>query len=353
MFIKYWEMNTMRKPRRKSVEIRQFILENVSDHPRDITLHTSKHYNISRPAVLRHINKLIADDVLVAHGSTRDRLYELKPLVEETFSFNITPDVEEDRIWRHVIRPLLVNLSDNVLRIGEYGLSEMINNVIEHSEGTKSTIHIEHSIPRLEFTVADNGVGIFNKIQRDIQLEDARHAILELSKGKLTTDPDHHTGEGIFFTSRMFDDFVILSEGLFFSHDEPGDDWLIEHKQNVMGTTVRMGINPNTERNLQDVFNAYTSDDFEFDFTKTHVPVSLAIYDDENLVSRSQARRLLARFHQFKEVFLDFQDVETVGQAFADEIFRVFARNNPGIDIIAINTNPQIDGMIQRAKARL
>ena len=34
--------------------------------------------------------------------------------------------------------------------------------------------------------------------------------VWELPKsGKLTTDPDNHTGEGIFFTSRVFDEFEI------------------------------------------------------------------------------------------------------------------------------------------------
>ena len=57
-------------------------------------------------------------------------------------------------------------------------------------------------------------MGIFKKIQKALDLLDERHAILELAKGKLTTDPKHHTGEGIFFTSRMFDEFTILSGGV-------------------------------------------------------------------------------------------------------------------------------------------
>jgi len=36
-----------------------------------------------------------------------------------------------------------------------------------------------------------------------------------LAKGKLTTDPKRHSGEGIFFSSRMFDEFDILSGGVF------------------------------------------------------------------------------------------------------------------------------------------
>ena len=343
----------MRKPRAKSLQIRKFILENIKAHPRDITAFTANEFSISRPAVLRHINKLKEEGSITVVGSTRDRHYELKPISKETFSFEISPEIEEDQIWRHIIRPLLKNVPENVLRICEYGLSEMINNVIDHSEGTKSIIHINQLVPRLEIILVDNGIGIYKKIQREKDLSDPRHAILELAKGKLTTDPSRHTGEGIFFTSRMFDDFVILSEGLFFSHKELGDDWLIEHNGNGKGTTVSMGINTNSERRIQDVFDMYASEEFDYGFNKTHVPLSLATYEDENLISRSQARRLLSGFHQFQEVLLDFQSVGSIGQAFADEIFRIYARNNPDVKIIAINTNQQIEKMIARAQERL
>jgi len=340
----------MRKPREKSLKIQKFILENVKLHPRDITAFTANEFDVSRNAVLRHINKLIDQGALDVKGSTRDRIYELKVISKETFSFEISPVIEEDQIWRHIIRPTLQKIPENVLRICEYGLSEMINNVIDHSEGTESNLHILQYMQRLEFIVADNGIGIFNKIQRDIGLSDPRHAILELAKGKLTTDPSRHTGEGIFFTSRMFDDFVILSDGLFLSHNEPGDDWLIEHDSNVKGTTVSMGIALDSKREIQQVFDAYTSEELDYAFMKTHVPLSLVTYGDENLISRSQARRLLVRFHQFQEVLLDYQGVESIGQAFADEIYRIYARNNPEVEIVSTNTNDQIKKMIKRAQ---
>lgn len=69
------------------------------------------------------------------------------------------------------------------------------------------------------------------------------------------------------------------------------------------------------------------------------------------LLSRSQAKRLLARFEKFEEVMLDFKDVQTIGQAFADEIFRVFALQHPEVKIIAINTTPEVQQMINRAKS--
>ena len=334
-------------------KIRKFVLENVENHPRDITSFTAEAFDVTRNAVLYHINHSIEDGLLAAHGSTKDRHYELVPIAKDTFEIEIAPDLEEDQIWFHVIRPNLKNLTDNVLHICEYGLSEMINNAIEHSEGDHLTVKFEQYAPKITLSVIDDGIGIFQKIQRALDLNDPRHAILELAKGKLTTDPEHHSGEGIFFTSRMFDRFIILSKGLYFSHQDPDDDWLLEHNIDVEGTAVQMSTRTDSVREINEVFDRFASDDQDYGFSKTHVPLSLATYSDENLVSRSQARRLLVRFRDFNEVLLDFDGVETIGQAFADEIFRVYARNNPRVDIIAINTNEQVEKMILRAQNKL
>jgi hypothetical protein len=79
--------------------------------------------------------------------------------------------------------------------------------------------------------------------------------------------------------------------------------------------------------------------------------VKLAQYGEDKLISRSQAKRLVARVDQFKTVFFDFEGVETIGQAFADEIFRVFARSHPEIEVIAVKANPEVQGMINAARA--
>lgn len=342
----------MRAPRKKTVEIRDFILENVGNHPKDITAFVADHFGISRPAVLRHVNGLIDRGFLKAQGTTKARRYELKPLVQDSFSFRLKEDVEEDKVWRHLVRPLLHDLPDNVMRICEYGVNEIINNTIDHSEGSRVSVEVEQSAVELSFLLSDDGVGIFTKIQRDLKLAEKRQAILELSKGRLTTDPENHTGEGIFFVSRMFDRFVIFSDGLFFSPDELGYDDLEFLDISSPGTGVWMRINSRSTKTILQVFDRYASEvDDDFRFSKTDVPVSLASFGGENLVSRSQARRLLHRLHGFRTITLDFKGVEYMGQAFADEVFRVYARNNHDIEIEVINANQDIFKMIRRTKS--
>ena len=68
-------------------------------------------------------------------------------------------------------------------------------------------------------------------------------------------------------------------------------------------------------------------------------------------VSRSQARRVLADLDKFKTVILDFDRVPTIGQAFADEIFRVFKAKHPDMTITPVGANEAVAFMIARALA--
>lgn len=338
----------MNKPQKKTDEIRQFILENIEDHPADVTSVTSAEFGISRQAIHRHIQKLVQDGLLIAEGMTRNRKYEAKPLVDFTINLPLF-ELQEDKVWREYILSRLENLSSNVLQICQYGFTEIVNNAIDHSEGTELIILLRRTYKTINLSIFDNGVGIFVKLQRELNLDDQLHAILELSKGKLTTDPVHHTGEGIFFASRVFDRFSIMSGKLFFTHLESDNDWLLEDQADLhKGTAVTMLINTKSTRTTKQVFDRFSVDG-DYGFSKTHVPVFLARYGNENLVSRSQAKRLLARFEKFKEIMLDFDNVDAIGQAFADEIFRVFTSQHPNVHIYHMNANKQVEGMITRA----
>jgi anti-sigma regulatory factor (Ser/Thr protein kinase) len=296
---------------------------------------------------------LLKEGLISVEGKTRNRKYTLKPIVDSTMIFALA-GLSEDVIWRQNVLPLLQEIPDNIKKICAYGFTEMLNNAIDHSDGKTVTVHVKRTQKKIELSILDDGIGIFNKIQKAFGLDDVLHSILELSKGKLTTDPKHHTGEGIFFSSRIFDRFSILSGKLFFSHTSnpnniDGSDWLIEHKTgSVQGTIIQMEVGLDTQRTTKEVFDHYSDD--EPNFSKTHVPVFLAQYGDENLISRSQAKRLLTRFDRFKEIVLDFQNVESIGQAFADEIFRVFKSEHLNINLYPINANEEVMRMIVRAQ---
>lgn len=335
--------------RNRGEAIRQFILGKVDRHPGDVVRLAMDKFGISRQAVNRHMQNLIAQGALVGKGSTRSRTYHLAPMVKWSGEYAISPDLAEDRVWREDIAPQLGSMPDNVNEIWQYGFTEMLNNAIDHSGGTQVLVALEKTAMTAEIMIMDNGEGIFRKIQRALGLADERHAVLELAKGKLTTDPEHHTGEGIFFTSRMFDKFDILSGGVFFTHELSEDeDWIMERDQFKSGTAVWMKLDNHTSRSVSKVFRRFAAPE-EFAFTKTVVPVRLAQYGDDRLVSRSQAKRLLNRVDRFKTVIFDFEGVDSIGQAFADEVFRVFANKHPAIDLQAIGMNASVRRMVSRA----
>jgi anti-sigma regulatory factor (Ser/Thr protein kinase) len=340
------------KVRARGEDIRKFILSDVEKHPKDVSSRTAVHFGITRQAVNKHLRRLVIEKALTPEGKTRYRSYRLAALSEWRHLFQIAPGLEEDQAWTRHVAPALGKLPQNVLDIWHFCFTEMFNNAIDHSSGSSIYVKVARTATNTQMLLLDDGVGIFKKIQMAMNLLDERHAILELAKGKLTTAPEKHTGQGIFFTSRLVDSFDILSGGVYFTHTFGSDeDWMLERPQEDSGTAIFMKLNNHSSRTCKAIFEQYSSGE-DYGFTKTRVPVRLAQYGEDKLISRSQAKRLVARVDQFKTVFFDFEGVETIGQAFADEIFRVFAKSNPEIEIIPVNTNPQVQGMISAARAQ-
>jgi anti-sigma regulatory factor (Ser/Thr protein kinase) len=343
----------MARKSRENRALRDFIVAQIGDHPRDIAAVVAHEFGVDRVTVNRYLRKLVNEGMLTAAGATKARKYAVRDYVHETIHLPVDSTSEEHVIWRERVAPLITDIPDNIREICEYGTQEMINNVIDHSGSPAFNIVVYENIHRVRIDILDDGVGIFEHIRQSCNLPDPRLALLELSKGKLTTDPQKHSGEGVFFTSRMFDDFRLLSGHLFYGRTMlEGDEWLTEVETRMAlqrGTLVQLDISRASTHTVQETFKKYEDDDARF--TKTHVPVKLARYGNEQLVSRSQARRVLARFENFEEVMLDFKDVESIGQAFADEIFRVFQREHPATRIIPVFTSEQVQSMISHVMA--
>ncbi len=338
--------------RARGEDVRRFIIENVGTHPKKISGLTATTFGISRQAVNKHLQKLVVERALLAAGSTRDKSYRLAPLFEWQRRYNITSELAEDQAWSRDVAPVLGRLPQNVMDIWHYCFTLMFNNAIDHSGGSVIFVKVARTAADTQIGLMDNGVGIFKKIREALNLLDERLAVVELAKGKLTTDPAKHTGQGIFFTSRLVDSFRILSGGVFLTHKFGEEsDWILEVPEASEGTTIFMKLNNHSSRTDRQIFEQYTSGD-DFGFTKTVVPVRLAQYGEDKLISRSQAKRLLARLDLFRSVLFDFAGVESIGQAFADEIFRVFARSHPNLELVPINATPQVQQMINAARTQ-
>ena len=107
-------------------------------------------------------------------------------------------------VWTNDINPKL-QLPENATRIWNYCVTEILNNAIDHSDAASISIEIKKSATTTEIAIYDSGVGI-----------------------------SRHSGQGIFFSSRMVDNFYIFSRGTFFSHDIKREhDWLTHGESNL------------------------------------------------------------------------------------------------------------------------
>jgi DNA-binding transcriptional ArsR family regulator len=332
---------------KQSQRIREFLLDAVRSGKRHVVDEVCEVFSVSRPTALRHLANLTERGFLEASGSGRSRRWRLGPIRTQVATYALDA-ISEDRVYTKDFAFIADGLPRNIQDIWQYGFTEILNNAIDHSGGSEVEVFATRGHQWLMLRIRDDGEGIFRRITRLLALPDPREALLELSKGKLTTDPDNHTGEGIFFASRAFDMFVIYSGDLMLNHlHEYSEDTLTHHDNGFDGTLVLMVLSVSTHRSLKEIFDAYT-DPETLDFSKTIVPVHLAVYEGESLISRSQAKRIMNRVERFKHVILDFKDVQSVGRAFVDEVFRVFSRKHPEVEITAVNMTPNVASEVHR-----
>lgn len=324
------------------------------------TAEIAKRFNISRQYAALLVSQLVATNKLIKIGSTHNAKYILPMYASSNiglFPNRITKNLINKNLEEHKVLdsleksfPLVSKLNENIKSIFTYAFSEILNNAIEHSQSKNIEVEISITDKTLTFNVNDSGVGVFRNVMEKRNLKSELEAIQDLLKGKTTTAPKLHSGEGIFFTSKVGDIFILDSYGYqLIINNKIKDIFLIKPKKYKRGTKVTFKISTESQYHLNDVFKRYTNPDSEsgYGFDKTEIKIKLYTLGGI-FVSRSQARRVLVGLNKFTSVVFDFDKVPMIGQAFADEIFRVFKDQHPNIKIQYINTNEAVQFMIDR-----
>lgn len=340
------------------MNIEKLILDQLKKRKKIKIADIVKKTGLSRAYIHRFFKELQDQEKIILMGKTDKAHYVLfeEKNIQKPLSFQrilTNENISEHIILEDIKREsdVFIGLKKSIVDILDYAFTEMLNNAIEHSKSKKILVQMNRIDKLVEFKVVDWGVGIFYDIRKKFKLKNIFEAIELLLKGKQTTAPEAHSGEGIFFTSKIADEFVIKSSNKKLIFDNKINDIFVRNIKETKGTKIFFKIFANHKKKLLDVFKEFTNENFVFD--RTRVIVKLFELSDQSYVSRSQAHRLLFGLEKFQKIILDFKKVKTVGQAFTDEIFRVWHKKYPKIKIAYINSNENIEFMIKRSMTRL
>jgi anti-sigma regulatory factor (Ser/Thr protein kinase) len=303
---------------------------------------------VTRQTAHRYLRELVNEGYLVVEGAGRATRY--RPSAPVDARRYQTAGLEEDRVWADFSAPgtIVGELPKDAETVLHYLLTELVNNAVDHSGASHVDVRIRRPDRIVTLEVTDRGVGIFRHICDRLDLQSELEALQELSKGKTTTMPSRHTGEGIFFSSRAANRFEIASGELRWVVDNRRGDMAVGGVEpRLTGTAVVAQVDVDNANDLTAIFAEYTRD---FEFSRTRTIVRLFAIGTE-FMSRSQAKRLVHGLEKFREVVLDFEGVDLVGQGFADEVFRVWSKEHPAVRLIPIGMNEPVAFMVERAHA--
>lgn len=341
------------------MDIRDIILKHLKKKKEIKVSEIVKETGFSRAYISRFFQELKNEGEIVLIGKANKARYvlmgggtaiEAKKIVLSVRHILQNKNLSEDLVLDEIKQDsgIFLKLPKNISIILDYAFTEMLNNAIEHSRSSKIEVKMKKTKDAVLFDVRDWGVGIFSNIMRKKRLKNEFEAIQDLLKGKQTTKPKQHTGEGIFFTSKVGDTLIIQGSAKKVIFNNLLDDIFIKDSKKIMGTRVVFTVGIKSKNNLNNIFKKYSAGAFSFGRTETKV----ALYKlDSEFISRSQARRILSGLEKFKKIVLDFKKVDTVGQAFADQVFRVWNEHYPDIEIEHRNANKNIVFMIKRSLA--
>lgn len=297
------------------------------------------------------LNQLIVEHRVRREKQGRNVIYFVSDMViglEENLKLK---GLHEDEIWTKLRKTtnFLNDLSEQAENILYFAFTEMLNNAIDHSRSGVGYVKIWLEGDKLKFIVKDNGIGVFKNVMAKKHFSSEIEAIQEIVKGKLTTAARRHSGEGIFWTSKIADKFVLTSYKYELVVDNNIDDYTIKKLQkNLVGTEVYFEVEKGTKKSIRQLFRDYTFDQEHLTLDTTVIPINL--YQEGDIwISRSQAKKVLAGLERYKKIIFNFAGVEVIGQAFADEIFRVFNIEHPEIILEPINMTDSVNLMVSRA----
>jgi len=334
---------------KSSKKVKKFILDNISKHEKDIIQIAINHFGISRQAIHKHMNRLIKENKVIAHGATKGRYYELIPIVNFVKTVNLNSNFNPNSIIKDYVLPHLEFLPKNIFEIFEFSTGVLLNNVKDHSGASSVYYKLFISYQEAHFIINDNGIGIFEHIKSALKLTSNRLAALELAKGQANSDSHKHSGDELNAVINLFDNVKIESSGKLLRFLNSKKEWTIEHSPQIKGSRIHLKIKSSSSRTCSEVFDKI----FQIDQNKIRIPLNLLGLSESKIVNpRGKAESVLRNINKYHKVEFDFKSIDLIGPSFANELIRKTKEKNKTVDIKWINTNKTVDLLMSRALGR-
>lgn len=323
----------------------QWITAAAVAHPTRLDCEVADRTGTSVRTARRALRVLIDTQWLVRSG-TRQKPRHAPGLMRQVVQRYPLAGLQEDQPWADDFAPYFM-LPAAVQRMVQHAFCELLNNAIDHSGGTQVAVSLRQTASQVQLLVSDNGQGLFQRIAENFAIADPQLAMLELCKGKLTSQPQRHSGHGLFFTSKLADVFDLhANDTAFQRRDWEGPNWWPRAPLKQLGTSVYASFLLDTPRTLDALRRSHSVGGTGFGFDRTVVPMRLIASAVAGLESRAQARRIGARLDRFERAELDFSGVPDIGHAFADELFRVLAGDAALAELVPVNMAPRVQAMV-------
>ncbi len=257
----------------------------------------------------------------------------------------------------------------SALKAVEWSLWEIMDNAVRHAQspvgGFVQATAFKHS-NRVEFVVADAGVGIAKTMRISLHDQALRQAIGE---GR-TSDPTKNAGNGLYGSYRI----ALLSRGQFEINSYYGKLFCGGEKEEVnsnnekipyAGTSVRCSISLNDRDLLSNALEFKgkihdpPSDYIERKFENDQGDLTFSLHREalRDVGSRSGGIRIRNTIENLlrnrHSIAIDFSGVGVISSSFADEVFgRLFVKMGPRAFMTRIemrNVDPTVEGLIDRA----
>lgn len=314
-----------------------------------------KKFDISRAMVHKYLKKFTEEGKIEKVNTTRNSYYKkidrITSNASYVFKFSVKKDNDEGISFQKISDSsgLKRIVNKNSYETANYIITEMINNVLDHSKSVEYKVKLSVDSYNVSFEIADFGIGVFNSIRQKFDLPTEEDAAILLLKGKTTTYPERHTGEGIFFSMKLADEYFVSSGKISLGHYSK-ESPIMKQVRLIKGTKVFFSLSRSSKTKIQEVFDKFAGKEFDYKFDKTKVTMSLG-KSVKSLISRSEAKRLMAGAEKFKVIELDFKGIKEIGQGFAHEIFVNFKKTHKDIDVKIINANDIVKKMLAHVAA--